>query len=256
MTKGITKSYFGEQWKKVEFDFEYTNETRLEISNFGRIRTFNKTSNGNIIKGSITSGYSVVRLKFFKPRDKQVQIQLDYLQQQVVKLNRQVIEMKKAGEPQIAIDETTKTLDNLKQNLKKKFAADTKSRTINWHSLIHRLVAEYFLEKPSAEHTIVAHLDHEKLNNRVENLKWMTLVENYEHQRNSHYAIKDRFENRHINRANSKATKLTVTRVMLLKKMLNQGKPVKQLVKYFKISDTQISRIKRGENWKDIEAAN
>ncbi len=42
---------------------------------------------------------------------------------------------------------------------------------------------------------------------------------------------------------------------MLLKKLLNQGKPIKQLVKQFKVTDTQIFRIKRGENWADIEAA-
>jgi len=42
---------------------------------------------------------------------------------------------------------------------------------------------------------------------------------------------------------------------MLLKKLLNQGKPMKQLVKQFKVTDTQIFRIKRGENWADIEAA-
>jgi uncharacterized protein YerC len=42
---------------------------------------------------------------------------------------------------------------------------------------------------------------------------------------------------------------------MLLKKMLNQGKPMRTLVKQFKVTDTQILRIKRGENWGDIEAA-
>jgi hypothetical protein len=42
---------------------------------------------------------------------------------------------------------------------------------------------------------------------------------------------------------------------MLLKKLLNQGKPMRTLVKQFKITDTQILRIKRGENWKEIKAA-
>ena len=43
---------------------------------------------------------------------------------------------------------------------------------------------------------------------------------------------------------------------MLMKKLINQGKPMKQLVKLFKVTDTQILRIKRGENWADIKAAN
>ena len=42
---------------------------------------------------------------------------------------------------------------------------------------------------------------------------------------------------------------------MLLKKLINEGKPMKQLVRQFKVSDTQILRIHRGENWGDIEAA-
>lgn len=42
---------------------------------------------------------------------------------------------------------------------------------------------------------------------------------------------------------------------MLLKKMINQDKPMKQLVRQFKVTGTQILRIKRGENWADIPAA-
>jgi hypothetical protein len=42
---------------------------------------------------------------------------------------------------------------------------------------------------------------------------------------------------------------------MLLKKLLNEGKPMKQLIKQFKITDTQILRIKRGENWSSVAAA-
>lgn len=50
-------------------------------------------------------------------------------------------------------------------------------------------------------------------------------------------------------------TKLTVTKVMLLKKLLNQNKPVRQLIKQFKITDMQVYRIKPGENWKHVPAA-
>jgi hypothetical protein len=146
-------------------------------------------------------------------------------------------------------------LSSLKKSLSKKFADDTKKRTINYHSLIHRLVADYFLKRPSDEHTIVAHLDHDKLNNKSSNLKWMTPTENYEHQKKSPHVIAEKNERRHRRKENSRATKLTVTKVMLLKKLLNQGKPLRTLVKQFKVTDTQILRIKRGENWADIEAA-
>ncbi len=247
--------YIGEQWKTIEFNFEYTNEARFEISNYGRIRSFHKTSNGNVLKGSTINGYKIIRLKFFTPREKEVQAQLTYLQEQVQKLSKHLTQMKKNGVSKESITETQAVLETVKESLKKKFAADTKSRTINWHSLIHRLVAEHFLVKPTEAHTIVAHLDHEKNNNKESNLKWMTPEENYQHQQTSPYVIKEKQEKRTGNKSKSKATKLTVTKVMLLKKMLNQGKPMKELVRFFKVTETQIIRIKRGENWKEVEPA-
>jgi hypothetical protein len=74
-------------------------------------------------------------------------------------------------------------------------------------------------------------------------------------QKNSPHVIKEKQERRQRPKESSRATKLTVTKVMLLKKLLGQDKPMKQLVKLFKVTDTQILRIKRGENWSDIEAA-
>jgi HNH endonuclease len=251
----MTKDYPGEQWKTVKFDFEFTNVFRIEISNFGRLRTFNKISDGDIVNGSMINGYRIIRLKLFRPRDGKIQNRFDYLQQQVFKLARKLKSIKENNESKKTINETAGLLASLKQNLSKKFQDDLKERTIHYHSLFHRLVADYFLKKPTAKQTIVAHLDYNKLNNRASNVKWMTPEENYEHQQNSPHVIKAKQDRRLRRKENSRATKLTVTKVMLLKKMLNQGKPMKQLVKQFKVTDTQIFRIKRGENWADIEAA-
>ena len=251
----MIKDYPGEQWKTVSFTLEFTNEFRLEVSNFGRLRTFNKISNGNIVKGSMINGYRIIRLKLFSPREEKIQSRLNYLQQQVFKLARKLKEQTQNGESKNVINETETLLVSLKKSLSKKFSDDLKERTINYHSLIHRLVAEYFLKKPKSRQTIVAHIDHDKLNNRAGNLEWMTPEENYEHQKLSPHVIKEKLERRYRRKEDSRATKLTVTKVMLLKKMLIQGKPMKQLVKQFKVTDTQIFRIKRGENWADIEAA-
>ena len=49
--------------------------------------------------------------------------------------------------------------------------------------------------------------------------------------------------------------KLSTTKVMLMKKLINEGKENKQLVKIFKVSETQIIRIRKGENWGGVEAA-
>jgi HNH endonuclease len=251
----MTKNFSGERWKTIKFDFEFTNEGRIEVSNFGRLRTFNKVSDGNIVNGSMINGYRIIRLKLYKPREEKIQNRLDYLQKQVFKLTRKLKSLKDNNERKKIIAKPAELLDTLKKNLSKKFQDDLKQRTINYHSLVHRLVADYFLKKPTAKHTIVAHLDHDKLNNRASNLQWMTPEENYEHQKNSPNVIKEKQERRHRRKEDSRATKLTVTKVMLLKKMINQGKPMKQLVKQFKVTDTQIFRIKRGENWADIEAA-
>ncbi|MCW3081070.1 HNH endonuclease [Segetibacter sp.] len=252
----MIKDYPGERWKTIEFDIEFTNKFRIEVSNFGRLRTFNKISNGNIIKGSITNGYRVVRLKLYKHRDEKIKAKLDNLQQQVFELARKLKSQINEGENEQVINETSVLLDTLKKKVSKKFQQDLKERTINHQSLIHRLVAEYFLPKPASGQTIVGHLDHDKLNNRAHNLKWMTPEENYEHQKNSPRVIEDQLQRQQRQQSNPNRAKLTVTRVMLLKKLLNEGKPMKQLVKLFKVTETQIIRIKRGENWSNIQTLN
>ncbi len=251
----MIKDFPGEKWKKVKFDFEYTNNFRLEISNYGRLKSFAKISDGNIIQGSMINGYRILRLKFFTPRDEKLQERLKNLQKQVIKLTVKLNSQIKNKESKQQIAETTLLLNSIKKNLHKKFSKDTLERTVNHHSLVHRLVATYFLSKPKTSETIVAHLDYNKLDNRVTNLKWMTPDENYQHQQSSPYVIKEKQQRKLSLRQNSKVAKLTVTKVMLLKKLLNQNKPMKQLIKQFKITDTQILRIKRGENWGSIPAA-
>ena len=208
----------------------------------------------NIIQGSMTNGYRIIRLKFFSPREAATEAKLAYLKKQVVKLQQKIKAMKENGESKKAIAEATMLLVAMKKNVSKKFADDTKKRTRNYHALLHRLVAEYFLNKPTAQHTLVAHLDHNKLNNKSTNLKWMKPEENYEHQKTSPIVIGEK-KNWAERMRTTKTTKLTVTKVMLLKKLLNQGKPLRSLVKQFKVTDTQILRIKRGENWADVQAA-
>ena len=251
----MTTTYHGERWKVVEFDFEFTNENRIEISNFGRIRSFNKVSNGNILNGSMINGYPIIRLKFFKQRDEETAKKLVFLQAQVVKLSKKIREMKLNEKPKETIADAEQLLEKVKKNLKKKFADDTKLRTIHYHALIHRLVADYFLPAPKVNQTIVAHNDHDKLNNRANNLKWMTPEDNYAHQQHSPLVIAERLERQTNPLKHPSYSKLTVTRVMLLKKLLNEGKPIKTLVKQFKVTDTQILRIKRGDNWGKIQAA-
>lgn len=247
----MTKNLPGEIWKPVVLDENITNENRLEVSNHGRLRTFNKLSDGNIINGSMINGYKIIRLKLFRPREESVSNQLQFLQDQVLKLQQKIKSMKQAGELSSSIDDAETLLLTMREKLKKKFAADTKKRTIHKHFLVHRLVADYFLPPPKEDQTIVAHLDFDKLNNRAGNLKWMTHEENVVHQTKSPFVIKEK-ELRKTRQPNTSVAKLTVTRVMLLKKLLQEGKPIRKLAKQFNITETQVLRIKRGENWSHV----
>lgn len=249
-------SFFGEKWKNVLFDFEYTNDYRLEVSNFGRIRSFNKLSNGNILAGSITEGYKIIRLKFFKDSDDIALKKIGVLTKKVSAITKKINLLHENGASVILIKEATVELRKFKSSYTIQLAKNTKDRTIHYHSLIHRLVAHYFLPKRASAKTIVAHLDFDKLNNNVKNLVWMSPEENYAHQANSPYVAAERQRRIADGPSVSKNFKLTVTKVMLLKKLLNQGKKtVKQLSKQFKVSDMQIIRIRRGENWTSIPAA-
>lgn len=247
---------YGEKWKNVNFPFEHSNDYNLEVSNFGRIRSYNKISNGNILSGSITEGYKIIRLKFFKPKNPSATKKAALLQKKLYNASKSFKLLKQEGPSISIIKEAEVILKKLKTGYSKLLAQDTKDRTIHYHSLIHRLVAEYFLSGKTPQKTIVAHLDYDKLNNVVKNLKWMKPEENYAHQKNSPFVINEMTRRIEYGGTANKNYKLTVTKVMLLKKMLNEGrKSVKQLSKQFKVSDMQIIRIRRGENWQSIPAA-
>jgi len=83
----------------------------------------------------------------------------------------------------------------------------------------------------------------------------MTPEENYKHQQSSPNVIREKKERITIYKDHPRGAKLTVDKVKELKKLLNAGKPVKSLVKKFKITGTQIQRIRRGENWAQVKAA-
>jgi hypothetical protein len=251
----MINNFPGEQWKTVQLNNVDNHEYRLDISNFGRLRTFNKLSNGKIVGGSMVNGYRIIRIKLFRSRDENAQQQFIYLQQQIASLKKQLKMLTSAGEDEARLKETALLLDSIKDNFTRANKKDLKERTVHYHALVHRLVADHFLAKPTNNETVVAHLDHDKLNNRANNLKWMANTENYEHQKKSPQVIKNKLERKTNLKQLPSTTKLTVTRVMFIKKLLNQGKSVRQLAKTFKVTDTQIIRIKRGENWAGIKAA-
>jgi hypothetical protein len=117
--------------------------------------------------------------------------------------------------------------------------------------LLHRLVADAFLKKPSTDANFVIHLDHNKENNKATNLRWVTQEALTAHAATSAAVQKNR-EKIRTGATQTQASKLTVTKAMLLKRILNDPKRTtryKSLATRFGVSEMQLHRIKTGENW-------
>lgn len=123
----------------------------------------------------------------------------------------------------------------------------------NKQMFLHKLTAEYFLERPSDEHRFVIHLDYNKMNNHISNLKWATKREMELHQQKNPNVLKAREERK--NRKPYKGHKLNATQVKRLKKKIfdpNRKTRLKVLAKQYGISEMQLYRIKSGENWSHV----
>jgi hypothetical protein len=128
-------------------------------------------------------------------------------------------------------------------------------RTLNLHRpgdngtlYIHREIARLFLPKPSTKAKYVIHINHNKLDNSVRNLRWATLPEMIEHQQKSpaKIAYKKVQANRNI------GLKLNASQVRSIKKILDDSKrklTIKKLAEKFGVSEMTMYRIKSGENW-------
>jgi hypothetical protein len=134
-----------------------------------------------------------------------------------------------------------------------KFVRDGK--TINKNYFLYKLVAKYFLPPPTENQVQVLHLDRVRDNDDFRNLRWATKDEAMEFYRNSPFVIQAK-KNLIEHNIKSDGKKLTVTKVMLIKKLLakpNQKTRLKMIAKQFGVSEMQIRRIKSGENWGHIK---
>ncbi len=121
--------------------------------------------------------------------------------------------------------------------------------------LMHNLIAQFFLPKTSEDQKHVLHMDYNIRNDDVSNLRWATYEEMQQHRKGSPAVIRA-MKNLVEHNIKSDGKKLTVTRVIHLKKLLqdpNRKTRIKMLAKQFGISEMQINRIKRGENWGHIK---
>jgi len=118
---------------------------------------------------------------------------------------------------------------------------------------VHKLVAEYFLPKENDDQKYVIHLDYNKENNYIENLKWADKDKMFAHQQKNPVVLEAREKQK--GRKTVQGHKLNATQVMRLKKKImdpNRKTRLKLIAKQFGISEMQLYRIKSGENWGHI----
>lgn len=196
MIEKKNQSFWNEKWVPIVFE-GIENPPRYDVSNYGRLRSFQSTTrskkvedstSSTIIKGSVIQGYRSLNIR-------------------------------------------------------------SDGKTLNRY--VHKLVAEYFLESEQPDQTFVIHLDHDKLNNFYQNLRWVTKEEMIEHNRNN-----PNLKNRPVVRQTSNY-KLTESKVRIIKKLLKNDKNrLKMIAKQFGITHTQLNRIRSGENWKHVTIEN
>jgi len=124
-------------------------------------------------------------------------------------------------------------------------------KMLSSHMFISRIVAQYFIPKTSAEQVHVIHLDYCRHNDYASNLKWATEAEKLDHIRKSPFVVEAN-KRRTKQETARNGHKLTVTRVLFIKKLLANPKQttrLKMIAKQFGVSEMQIRRIKSGENW-------
>jgi hypothetical protein len=135
---------------------------------------------------------------------------------------------------------------------------DDNNKIRHKHCFFYKLVAEYFIPKTSDEQIYVLHLNYNRANDYVSNLRWATRSEMLAHGKKSPYVIAAKEKRMAEFRARRKhyGNKLNSTQVMHLKKMLhnpNRKTRLKIIAKQFGVTTMTLHRIKTGENWGHIK---
>lgn len=261
----IKRYYDDEIWKEITLKEPFCNRYHLYVSNYGQIKKFSKISQKeSILKQGRTEGYPSVNISFLPSIPEADQRYFSAIRTNIEALKKEIRllykELKKCDGKDAnfyaiskKIDTNEVLLDKIQTNYKANYRKNEVKRKLTFGGLVHRFVATHFVEKPSEDHKFVAHLDFDKTNNHHSNLRWMTQKENTAHQQNSPYVIKAKanaLANPRITRQ-----KLTIHQVMVIKKSINDNIPLRKLAKRYKVSETQLLRIKRGINWAHIPAA-
>ena len=107
---------------------------------------------------------------------------------------------------------------------------------------VHRLVAEMFIDNPF-ELPSINHIDNNTKNNNVTNIEWVTHQENIQHK--VRQGRQHKGERIH-------STKLKEDDVREIRKLLSNGVSQSKIAEMYNITQTPISKIKRGVTWSHV----
>ena len=112
---------------------------------------------------------------------------------------------------------------------------------------VHRVIAEIFIKKPNSKIELQTnHRNGIKTDNRIENLEWVTHRENMQH---SFYTL-----GRNMAKGETHGnSKLTLKKVIKIKKMIAKGIQHKEIAKKFGVCKSNISYIKLGKSWGHVK---
>jgi hypothetical protein len=119
---------------------------------------------------------------------------------------------------------------------------------------VHRLIAEHFVKNPNPEkYTFVVHKDWNKENNHPDNLMWTDRSGMFQHiKKNPNRVV---IKKPRKKRVTTKGRRLDAVKVLELKKKIfdpDRRVLLKTLAKEYGITEMQLYRIKRGDNWSHI----
>lgn len=110
---------------------------------------------------------------------------------------------------------------------------------------IHVLVLEAF-DRPRPQGMVCRHLDGDKLNNDISNLKWGTESENrYDSVRHGTHTVP-------VGEAHPKA-KLTADDVRVIRRRFSDGDNNCQIAAEYCVSHQSIQAIRTGKNWRSVQ---
>lgn len=244
-----------EIWREFPIDaVEHENFYRIEVSNTGRVKTFNSHfPEGRINNCGDQGGYRILRISLYKKRSPKVAKKIAEFNEQLFAVQELIYSIRQNDFPQAQKNNMLESEQQRKEKIiqdRKKYIKRTDKKRIQYLAfLVHRMVAEVFLQKPR-DGEVVIHKDFNKLNNRPENLEWVTREKAYDRYKDNP-ALQAALEKQRQEKKKGERTwsKLTTSDVLYIKEKLNQGKTLRELATKFGVSDMQIHRIKTGENW-------